>query len=275
MSVLKLPGQKINFPLSPKIPEIAHGFKLPVLSGKDTNVSSRMMSYYSKEGLLFGEDETKGKRRFNGTQILWISVLKDLLKTGVPTSVISSIRKDCETFEFYDFSTFNKYPQLEFLASLTVQYQSDIRLIVMPEGSYTFINFSIASNVYRESYYLSNTHVSIPLFDKVREIWKKISQEDIQKKQVIFKDVKPDEATVLDALRDTKGDIDEVVIHLKKQDVPQSIVIQEKIDPKTIESLCKFLRDCKHCKVEIAYGDISGEPTYLKKNRTIKLPKKG
>ncbi|HEX8277410.1 MAG TPA: hypothetical protein VF540_01900 [Segetibacter sp.] len=275
MSVVKLPGQKIDFLLSDKIPEIVHGLRSPVFSLKDTNASSRMMNYYSNQSLLLGNAETKGKRKFNGAQILWISILKDLLATGIPAWVISMIRKDCESFEFYDYNTFNKYFQLEFIASLIVHYKSDIRLIVMPEGSYTFINFSIASNVYKESYYLSNTHISIPLFEKVQQVWKKISEQNIQKRKVIFKEVKADEETVLDALRAAKGEVDEVVIYLKKQEVPQSIMVHEKIDPKTIDSLCKFLRDCKHCKVEIAYGDTSGEPTYLKKSKSIKLPKEG
>lgn len=275
MSIVKLSGHKIDFILSDKFPEIVHGLRSPVFSSKDTNASSRTMTYYNNQSLLLAGAETKGKGKFNGTQILWISILKDLLSTGIPGSVITMIKKDCENFEFYDYNSFNKYFQLEFIASLIIQYKSDIRLIVMPEGSYTFINFSIASNLYRESYFLSNTHISIPLFEKVRSIWNKLSLEEIVKRKVTFRDVKAEEETVLDALQAAKGEVDEVVIYLRKQEIPQSIMVHEKIDPKTIDSLCKFLRDCKHCKVEIAYGDTSGEPTYLKKSKSIKLPKKG
>src|SRR3954452_3998044 len=106
MAVIKLPGQKIDFVLSHKIPEIVHGLRSPVFSSKDTNASSRMMTYYNNQNLLLGNAETKGKRKFNGTQILCISILKDLLATGIPSWVISLIKKDCESFEFYDYNTF-------------------------------------------------------------------------------------------------------------------------------------------------------------------------
>jgi DNA-binding transcriptional MerR regulator len=271
MAQLKIPGQEVKF-LSPSFPEIVHGVKSPVLSLKDTNASSRMMNYYSTNGLLLADAETKGKRRLSGTQVLWISILKELLSSNISKDIIFSLKEYCEKFEIYDYSNVRKYVYLEFIAALIIEHKSDIRLIVLPEGSYAFINFSNASNLLSESYYLSNTFISIPLFQKVQTIWRRLSEQEIEKKKVVLEEVKPNEQTVLNALRAAKGEVDEVVIMLRNN-TPQKIMINQTIDPKAIGSVVKFLRGLKNCKIELSYGSVSGTPTYIRKKETIKPPR--
>jgi DNA-binding transcriptional MerR regulator len=275
MSQVTISMQEIEMELPTDFPQIVHQLRAPVLSLKDTEVSSRMMNYYSTNNLLLDDAEINGKRKLTAAQILWISILKDLHRTGITNEVVCRIKIDCETFQFVDMKTFRMYYQLEYIAALIVKYKSDIRLLVLPEGSYTFINYSIASNLYQPSYYSASTHVSIPLFDKVQTVWKKVSQEQIAMKEVVLHDVSKDEKTVLAALRMAKGQIDDVVITLRRQETPKAIVMNQSIDPKTIEATCKFLRVQKNCSVTIAYGDTAGVPTAIRQRKTIKLPANG
>jgi hypothetical protein len=166
------------------------------------------------------------------------------------------------------------YQTFEFILAATIFYKSDVRLIIALDGSITWLDYSVPSNVTHSDYFSTSTHISIPIFEKLKIVWKKITNEEIIRNRIVFHRLEEAEQVILESLRAAKGQIDDVVITLRNQETPKGILVNKSIDPKTSESVCKYLRSLKNCSVTIAYGDTSGVPVGIREKKSIKISKR-
>jgi hypothetical protein len=254
--------------LSPIIEKVISQLQEQRFSLKHTGISARMAHYYSEMHLLLNEEPVEGKRRFSAVELVWISILRDLFDTGMDKDAIRTIKWSCDTK--YGLEITKDYKKLEVITAWIIAYQSDVKLLTTLEGYCTFMDYTAAYNYTVASIFSSHTHIVIPLFEKVAAVWKNLSNEEIFKRKIGFEVLNSNEAFVLKGLRSARGAVEDVNVHFTHERTLRSMAFTERINPKNIESVCKFLREAKHCSITITYAEIQGEAKAIIKKNNLK-----
>lgn len=129
----------VRFDESPKCRKMVNSFRSRVLALKKEDTTYRVLSHWDSMGLLECErDGTKGWRRFNLIERLWVQVIIQLRKLGLPLEKI----KLSKPFFFERISDHCWITYAEYYCLSAFALGRPVQLIVLEDGQAEFLDHS-------------------------------------------------------------------------------------------------------------------------------------
>lgn len=242
----------------------------------DTDFSVRMLHYYAAQNLLHNPSEVSGKRWFSCVQLFWLSILKELISRGFSVDEIKSLKERFDRYEYVS-KLLDSYSLLEIHFAMAVYFKNDFRLLIDNEMDYAIYDFSTENIISWQDILFDNTHLHIPLFNKIKTIWEKHAGYD--ESMVAFKpknlySLTEAEKQFLPHIRKmgtTGFKLNWVESRSERKDLLVGEYCKD-INPKTIKSVCELLGKQKYSEVFIQYHNRVGKPEriLIKQNKRYK-----
>jgi len=148
----ELPETFIQFTNSEIINHCLHGIKV----GMKSEQSARVLNNWINSGIVMVDEEDKGKiRRFNRIESIWLSVVVEARKFGIPLDTLKQSRKDLTT-------TIENFSLLKFSIIDTLMRTPKI-LMILEEGYAKIIPVDLYSKKINRGNY--PTHIFFKLMD--------------------------------------------------------------------------------------------------------------
>lgn len=124
---------------SPQCRKMVDDFRLRVLSLKKEDATYRVLSHWDTMGLLeCDRDGEKGWRRFNLVERLWVQVIIQLRKLGLPLEKI----KLSKPFFFEKISDRSWVTYAEYYCLSVIAIGRPVQLIILEDGQTEFLDYS-------------------------------------------------------------------------------------------------------------------------------------
>ena len=163
----------------PEVEVIITKLQLPLFSKKDLNITYRALNHYQTKGLIIDKRSgTKLWRKFNGIEYVWINIISQLRIVGVRLEDLNTLEKRIfieGKLGYVDKANFiNRSFTHEIAFSIYGNYK--LYMILFPDMSFTFHD-SQTSQQWLNVSYKDEVHISIPVHEPIREVWKGIKQK--------------------------------------------------------------------------------------------------
>jgi hypothetical protein len=158
----------------PEIEAIITRLQLPLFSKKDLNLTYRALNHYQNKGIIMdNRSSTKLWRKFNGIEYVWIWVITQLRLMGVRLEDIKKLETKMfieGRLGYIDRANFISRSFIQEIA-LSIQGNYKLYLILFSDFSFTFHD-SLSQEQWVNKSYKDEVHLSIPLYDTIREAWR-------------------------------------------------------------------------------------------------------
>ena len=252
--------------------EIYSKLQSAVFQQTDTPFNSRMLTYYSKSGLLLFESlngELRKRRSFNGGQMIWLKMLEGFSELGYPFDYLRIIKMSLEEVKYHDIPKAEMYESLAFFASYIIETKQEYFFIAEYEGSFTFHSNFFVDKLREGSIYFNSPHVSIPFTKIVLDVWRKLTGEKIQTVRPALAILKSVDDKILGLIKKKEYNFIEIV---KKDDSRILITGTETVDLKNLE---REKRMTSKAQLILHFGDIAGKVERATKRVTTKFNRTG
>jgi DNA-binding transcriptional MerR regulator len=133
------------------------------LSQQET--SYRVLSHWDLEGLLECErDSEKGWRKFNVVEILWLQIIQELRKLGLPIGIIRTTK----AYFFEHRHDSDSIPYLDYYLTAAMGFNKPVYMLVFPDGTSEFLEYNEYQNAL--ALRLLGSHVNLSLNDMLAKI---------------------------------------------------------------------------------------------------------
>lgn len=128
-------------------------------------VPYRVLSHWDQQQLLECERESeKGWRKFNLVEILWLQIIQELRKFGLPLSIIQ-ITKAYFFERYYDPEA---TPYLDFYLIAAMGFNKPVYMIIFPDGKSEFFEYTEYQNAL--TLQLLGSHINLSINEMLRKI---------------------------------------------------------------------------------------------------------
>lgn len=236
----------------------------------DTNVSSRMINYYQKNGFLDQlERKEKTKWKFSALQVMWINVVSNLLNFGFSKFNIQQLKIALSANCLGLVSNFCGDSLLNLYSTLIIKEGIEFRLMITKYPR-NFLEIGIdgsISEVWFESYShkveilppskSEEVSLTIPLFPIVNQLWEKLTGNAVEINFGNYSRLESSEKELIKEIR--AQDFNEITLNRKKPEDNLFAAVKKNISPKDLKNIPKFLSLKTHCDVLLHYGVEPGK----------------
>lgn len=236
-----------------------------ILNNKERNVKLESVTYrqlnsWEKEGLLIGDREGRGWRRFTIIDAIWVRIIKELREFGMGWEQLKITK---QSLEFESAKCGVAMPILEFYTAFAIGNKMPVLLLVFKDGVAVPANFS-QYKIAREFNSIEN-HLQINLNEILQSFFPNV---DLKPKYKGELPVDIDEMELLAFLR--LGNYEKVEITYKSGKMITAEGLQ-RIDANSLVS--DVIKEHKYQKIEVIVED--GKKISLKRTVKKRLNKKG
>jgi DNA-binding transcriptional MerR regulator len=242
----------------------------PFFVVSDTKVSSRMINYYQKQGFLFDTNrKEKTKRTFSAMQVIWIRVVSTLMDYGFSKENIYQIKRGLSADCLGMVSHFVNGSLLDLFSTYLIALNTDFRLIIsrypkdLVEGIITdsvkeirFESFSHKTEFMPPSINEDIT-ITIPLLPIANEVWKKLTNNQIEIVNGYYPRLVSHEKELIDKLKNDA--FDNLTINKNEVDDGNFATFTKKIPQDDLKNIPKLLSMQQHARVTLKYGKDTGK----------------
>jgi hypothetical protein len=163
----------------PEIEAIITKLQLPLFSKKDMNVTYRALNHYQKKGIIQdSRSNTKLWRKFNGIDYVWIWVITQLRLMGVRLEDIRILETKIFIEGKLGYIDKANFISKSFINEIAFSIQGNYKLYLIIFSDFTFtFHDSLSLNQWVNKSYKDEVHISIPLYQPIKDAWKLIRNE--------------------------------------------------------------------------------------------------
>lgn len=164
----------------PEIEAIITKLQFPLFNKKDMNLTYRALNHYQYKGIIQdNRSNTKLWRKFNSIDYIWIWVITQLRLMGVRLEDIKVLETKIfieGKLGYIDKANFiSRSFNHEIAYSIHGSYK--LYLIIFSDFTFTFHD-SLSLNQWVNKSYKDEVHISIPLNDPIKVVWRQIKNQE-------------------------------------------------------------------------------------------------